>query len=239
MAKAKLMLTALYQNKRLTATKGGIGYCPLCGERLIPKCGEIVTWHWAHHAHNGCDLWHEPETAWHLAWKARFPLLQVEQVVEKSSANTSVTKHYADVLLLPDLALEFQASAISPQEIQERENFYGNVVWIFNAIDAFQGARLDFRLRQGENSRFYWTFRWKHPKKSIAFAKTPFLDIGHNLLFHLRSLHTSKPCGGWGCFLEYSDLLDWAANLNQDMSQSSLGKSQRLQKTFASFLYPL
>ena len=42
--------------------------CILCGATLIPKCGSINIWHWAHQRHYfDCD--YEPETLWHLQWK--------------------------------------------------------------------------------------------------------------------------------------------------------------------------
>jgi hypothetical protein len=38
---------------------------PNLPEPLKARCGQIVTWHWAHLAREDCDPWAEPDTVWH------------------------------------------------------------------------------------------------------------------------------------------------------------------------------
>ena len=67
---------------RIRATRGARGSCPSCEAPLIPKCGELVSHHWAHQAEHDCDSWAEPESEWHRSWKARFPIDWAEVVIQ-------------------------------------------------------------------------------------------------------------------------------------------------------------
>lgn len=133
----------LYANspngEKITATPGALGACPGCEDKLIPKCGELVTWHWSHYGHPDCDDWFEPESDWHRAWKGCFPPDQVEVVMPP---------HRADVIARRTV-IEFQHSAIPTYEIRQREDFYtaevGRLTWVFDARE-FAG-NLEFRYR--------------------------------------------------------------------------------------------
>jgi hypothetical protein len=139
---------------KVLATPGTVATCPGCDDKLIPKCGEIVVWHWSHHAHPDCDAWFEPESEWHHAWKRHFPPEQVEVVIGP---------HRADAVA-NSTVIEFQHSLISTREIREREDFYvdtiGAMVWIFDAKEF--GTRLEFVDREG----------WHQLPAMIAFPAT-------------------------------------------------------------------
>src|SRR6478736_839462 len=49
------------------------GYCPGCGGVMVPKCGRVNVWHWAHQSLEDCDPWDEPYTRWHADWQKLFP----------------------------------------------------------------------------------------------------------------------------------------------------------------------
>jgi hypothetical protein len=121
---------------RTAATAGARGTCPLCAGLTIAKCGELVVHHWAHESRRDCDSWSEGETAWHRNWKAKFPAAWRE---------VTMGPHRADVRTKSGLVVELQHSAISPEEIRERESFYGWMVWIIDAA-AFK-RRLEFSAR--------------------------------------------------------------------------------------------
>jgi len=118
------MLLALAPDglERIEATPGARARCPDCREAMLPKCGELVTHHWAHLVVGDCDPWKEHETPWHLDWKRRFPREWIEIMMGP---------HRADVRCPDGTVLEFQHSAIAPAEIRERETFYQRMVWIF------------------------------------------------------------------------------------------------------------
>jgi competence protein CoiA len=61
------MLMAYSNGQYVKATPHIQAECPHCHEHVIPKCGEIKIWHWAHKAK--CIYHTEPETEWHLQWK--------------------------------------------------------------------------------------------------------------------------------------------------------------------------
>ena len=179
------MKWAKKENDRITATPGDRARCPACGGRVIAKCGEIKIWHWAHKSMD-CDPWHEPETQWHLQWKNEFPDDWQEVVIGN---------HRADVKT-PKTVVEFQSSPISGQMIRERENFYGRMVWLING-QKFRD-NMEFRRKEGD----FYTFRWKHPRKTWWESKKPiFIDFGSRGLFQVCKIHPNMPCGGWGSFV--------------------------------------
>jgi competence protein CoiA len=119
---------ALVNGQRHRAEPQLAGTCPVCGDRMLSKCGTKVLWHWAHYGRKHCDPWWENETEWHRSWKACFPEDWREQVHFDGRGE----KHVADVKTPAGTVLEFQNSAMSPQELQAREQFYGNMLWIVN-----------------------------------------------------------------------------------------------------------
>lgn len=121
------MKFALIDNIRTEAAKGGKGICPICGSELIAKCGSLKINHWAHKAIRNCDPWWENETEWHRQWKSNFPDKWQEVIMHDEQTRE---KHIADVRTDHGLVIEFQHSAIKPQERIDREKFYKNIVWI-------------------------------------------------------------------------------------------------------------
>lgn len=190
------MIVALdWLNRRVGPTPGARAFCPVCSENMIAKCGEIVVHHWAHEGGTDCDPWSEHETPWHAEWKQRFPADWREVVVPPLPDGTG--PHRADVRTTSGLVIEIQHSSISPAEIREREDFYGRMIWVFDARDAWLAGRLEIR-NKGE----YQTFRWRHPRKTLAGCRRPVvLDLGDHL-FSLRKIHPSAPCGGWGHLID-------------------------------------
>jgi competence protein CoiA len=141
------------------------GTCPICGCAVVPKCGQIKVRHWAHVAARDCDSWFEPETEWHRGWKERFRQDQIE---------VSIGEHRADIQSDDGTVIELQNSSISPKEIQLREAFYGQMIWVVNAqkfADRF------FLMKQMSEEVF--SFKWKQMKSSWRFAACPlFFDFG-------------------------------------------------------------
>jgi hypothetical protein len=113
---------------RAEAVPGAEGTCPSCGQPVRPKCGGIVVHHWAHHARTECDPWSEPESEWHRAWKLTVPPERREVVMGS---------HRADIVTASAGVVELQHSAIAPEVIAEREEFFGGrMAWIFDATTA-------------------------------------------------------------------------------------------------------
>lgn len=187
------MRYALFGNQRIAAVPGARAVCPGCGQPVLAKCGSINAWHWAHEARD-CDPWNEPESAWHLGWKAAFPQSRTEVVMGP---------HRADIVTPAGRVIELQASSISSEEIREREQFYRNMIWVFRA-DTF---RDNLELRQ----RSYGvSFRWKHPRKSLWACQRPmYWDLGTRILA-VRKVHPKIPCGGYGELFSREGFIAWA-----------------------------
>ena len=185
------MLWAKRETGRVVAKPGERASCPACDGAVLAKCGLINIWHWAHEADADCDPWHEHETPWHYGWKQRFPP-ETQEVV--------VGPHRADVKLPSGLVIEFQSSSISPLEIYQRENFYGNMVWIVDA------ANFNLNLREKDYGH---SFRWKHPRKSWWGARKPiYFDFGADQVFRVKRVYPDIPCGGYGNFVGVPELVE-------------------------------
>jgi len=132
----------LTNSEKIQAEKGKIGYCLLCKNKLLSKCGEINVWHWAHESDNEkkCDSWYESETEWHLNWKTKFSKDNCEVIIENENI-----KHIADIQTNNGTIIEIQHSTISSKVIKERENFYKKMVWVIDGIKFKNNINFDYR----------------------------------------------------------------------------------------------
>lgn len=180
-------ITPIFSGQRAT--------CPGCGGELVACCGDIVTWHWRHLSGFDCDPWAENPSQWHISWQMYLKNLgaSLEVFIFENG-----TYHRADAVLPNGTVVELQKSGISVQEIRAREKFYKNMIWVFDARDPYDSDRLNLRNRGS-----YYSFRWKHPRKSVAYTSAPTrLDIGDGQVLELRKMSQETPCGGWG-YLKY------------------------------------
>lgn len=177
-----IMQWAIVAGERFEANpilKGVTAKCPCCDSEVRPKCGSIVEWHWAHKERD-CDPWSEPESQWHRDWKDSFP----------SSWNEVIIGNHRADIKAGNLVIELQNSLISPQTIQDRESFYGNMIWIVNASD------FALSIREQDD---YVSFRWKWPRKSWWNSTRPiYFDLGFKGILEVRKIYNEVPCGGWG-----------------------------------------
>jgi competence CoiA-like predicted nuclease len=119
----------LITGQRISASRGAHGVCEICKGKVTAFCGDVLIWHFKHDKEESCDPWHEGETEWHRQWKSHFPEETREVVIRNSSE-----EHRADIKI-HDIVIEFQNSPISSGDIALRERFYGDMVWVINAID--------------------------------------------------------------------------------------------------------
>ena len=82
------------------------GVCPMCGDELIARKGEIRAHHWCH-ARGKCDAWYQPKGPWHVYWQSKFPVEMQEVPVSKLIGGVSV-KHIADIRTDRGLVIEVQ-----------------------------------------------------------------------------------------------------------------------------------
>ena len=114
--------------ERREAKPGHSGKCPVCGDAMIAKCGQLRIWHWSHRVTRKCDRWWEIETEWHRDWKNQFP--EAWQEIRHQAKDGE--RHIADVKTESGIVLEFQNSHLRGDERESRENFYEKMVWVVN-----------------------------------------------------------------------------------------------------------
>lgn len=155
---------------RLAAAPRTRGHCPGCNAPVQAKCGEVLTWHWAHLADTGCTWDPEPETAWHRNWKSCAPTDRQE---------ISLNGCRADIISPSGLVIELQHSHLPGEHIRKREAAYRHMVWLFDAREPFAANRL--RLNRHPDrpiNDLYWTIRWDRPPAYPSQATaTMFLDL--------------------------------------------------------------
>lgn len=195
------MRLAIVEGQRREASPGLSGCCPGCGGPVRAKCGEVLAWHWAHLTAE-CDPWSEPESQWHLSWKARFPE-EYQEVV--------VGAHRADVKG-PAAVLEVQKSQIAPEMIREREEFYGEMLWMLKGDDFAERFTIGYRGRG-----VYW-FEWKNPRKTWATAERRLLIDLRGEVFEITRIDAAQtPWTGQGRYVSgiklYEDVCGDGAEL--------------------------
>jgi len=153
--------------RRIAPIKGSRGVCPGCGGEMIAKCGDTNVHHWAHRRGEDCDTWREPMTDWHLAWQECFPEECREVWVGPNR------EHRADVKGRGKI-LEVQRSSISAAEIQEREQFYGDMAWMLCGED-FEGRFEMWPVDVGRykllRGRILLGFKWKSMRRCWLAAE--------------------------------------------------------------------
>ena len=142
------------------ANENGSYFCPFCDAPMIQRRGQVNVPHFAHAKGRLCtDTWkYEDTSPWHLAWQENFPRECREVAVINEHG-----RHRADVLV-GNTVVEFQHSPMSPEEFQERNDFYVasgyRVIWVFDALEQHGSGA----LYNEEGSDLYY---WKHAPKTL------------------------------------------------------------------------
>lgn len=183
-------------DEKLRPSPGARSNCMHCGGELIAKCGEINVWHWAHKTLTNCEG--SEETIWHMDWKSHFNPENIEMPLVKDDV-----RKIADLITDGGMVVEFQNSPITPEEIRFRERFYGKMIWVFNADDAYYNDRLETFInvkdKKTTKDRYYYTFCWKHARKTVLACNKPvYLDLGNGNIFGIRKIYQGPPVRGWG-----------------------------------------
>lgn len=194
------MQIALVNGERRYAEKGLRGACPACRAELRPHCGEIVPPYWSHKAAEDCDHWSEPETQWHAEWKTAAPFERREVVKGP---------HIADVIAGDGAVCEIQHSAISAEQIREREAFYGREMrWIFDARDKeFELEPRDDDERYPHGFWFHRSVRWPTIK---LCQRRVMLDLGSDGVLSCEWINKNGSAG-WGCLYPHQTVRMWLA----------------------------
>ena len=119
------------EGKRIKVTETGQrAFCPGCKDEVISKCGDVYVPHWSHKNYNICE--HEPISEWHLMWQDCYPEEQRE-IVYKHERPEGKKFHKADIVTSDGLVIEVQHSPIKKEDIESREECYGNMIWVLDS----------------------------------------------------------------------------------------------------------
>lgn len=161
------------------ATPAARARCPGCDAGVIAKCGEIVSWHWAHERGYECDSWTEGESEWHLAYKRQALAMGCRVEVTMRDGNDW---HRADVVRPDGIVVELQHSSLGFGQAQEREAFYrrhGGLVWLWDAMALGYWAN----VYTSTSPRTRGEPLWSRPSITISGLRSPmYWDVGGDLL---------------------------------------------------------
>jgi hypothetical protein len=148
-------------------------------------------------------------TAWHLGWQERFPEHMREVTIGPHRADVKTSK----------CVIEFQHSPISVEDIQAREAFYGNMVWVFDwprvtiygdnvVMDAMGPPYTNHKHMFDRDA--YLAILDRASETLSRITKTLFLDTGDNLFRCTspnRLFRTSSGKCWWGHFVSVEDFI--------------------------------
>jgi competence CoiA-like predicted nuclease len=106
--------------------------CCACDNILIAKKGKINLHHFAHKKNADCVIKRDNDckTPWHILWQNIAKPEYLEKFMGKNGK-----MHIADIVNEKNITIEIQHSNLSPEEIENREEFYGNMIWILDGTN--------------------------------------------------------------------------------------------------------
>lgn len=192
----------------IPAARGQTATCPGCEETLVGKGGPIVKDYWSHRAGGDCDPWLDVANKmsdFHIGW---------QELVVRGRREVRIVRdgrwHIADIVAADGQIVEVQHSSISVDKIKEREQFYGNMAWIWDTSEAYAKGNLQLRVADAELPSIFREFEWSRPWWSIGFSeKRSFFDLGNGQLLFVEEIETSKPFAGWGYLVTKTQVIEW------------------------------
>jgi hypothetical protein len=151
--------------------------CETCDSNLIAKRGSLMIYHFAHEHARDCDTWREPKSVWHLLWQDLCLPCHVEVSFQRL--------HQADIVNKAGTVIEVQNSPMSVPNMQERESFYQDMIWIMNATsinDQYAGKET-VRFSDGKTAILKVRHEfWLHCKKAV------FIHTDHGIFRVMETL---------------------------------------------------
>lgn len=198
-----MLLTAYYKEKKISINeyeshmKGEIK-CDI-GHDLIAKKGKIKIHHFAHKGSYNC-ICNRDMSEWHINWQRYLNPENIEVIIIKDGK-----KHIADCVNDDGKVIEFQKSVISEDIIKERENFYKNMIWIFDV------SLIDFDIKVIDNS-YCELYIVSGSKFFLKAKKKSYLDTGKRGIIKVMKIEGSKI---YGYIIEYKKFINkYFKNIN-------------------------
>lgn len=145
-------------------------YC-LASHKVIAKQGEIKRWHFSHVGESDCRFG-KGKTEWHLWWQERVKKENLEIMMKRDDSF-----HIADIVNNEGIVIEIQHSNMSEETIRERQDFYKNMIWIFDCMGGkviIEKVVKDMMKMKINGSSFF-----------LKAKKPFFIDLGHRGLIEV------------------------------------------------------
>ena len=157
--------------------------CPSCKKTVIAKCGDKMSWHWAHEVDGNCEK--KNKGAWHARMQSMFDVKYCEVPFSYNGESRRADVSYHDTVI------EFQDSHITQDEITARDSFYKKLgkqtIWIIRA----ETSKKKPMITIGEPPRAFNSidikmFRWDSPPMSkLPDTDTLLLYLADDTIFRL------------------------------------------------------
>jgi hypothetical protein len=130
-----------------------------------------------------------------------------------------IANHRADIRTAGGLVIELQHSPLDPQSITEREEFYGNMLWLFDA----RAFELSLYPSAAEVS-----FVWRRPRRTLLGVTKPmYWDLGEGFVLYVKGLSTESPLGGYAGQGVLLDTACWASQIFGNSARPALHEAAR------------
>lgn len=177
------------ENKKVKAnTLGETAICQFCKSPLITtkNLSSILYWHHKS-AYTNCDKWYNSVSEWQFEWISNFPIEWQEVIILNDN-----DMHIANIKLPNNVILKFQDEKLTSEEIKKREEFFKNLIWIFNStyLGIFDFSIINQKIL---NDSFYLQINpfgkiktnksWDFKKYLINISKPLFIDLLHRIIY--------------------------------------------------------
>jgi hypothetical protein len=180
--------------------------CCACNNILIAKKGNINMHHYAHDKNTDCIIKRDNDckTPWHILWQN----IAKPEFLEKYMNNDGEI-HIADVINEKNMVIEIQHSNLSQEEIEKREKFYDNMIWILDGTDI---VKIDDKKDEEYvcvkyTTMFTTTNNYKVVKITKKFwskiTKKAYIDTGCGMLEIIKHI------GNNFCICKYIEYIDF------------------------------
>ncbi|EOL43702.1 competence protein CoiA [Enterococcus caccae] len=178
-SKNKKIITLLnLSREEIEQLKSESYFCPACGHPVQIKNGKVKVPHFSHYKKSTCSLYSEGETVEHLSLKKMFANWCEEEGISYELEKYLPALNQRPDLLIGNIAVEIQCSALSITRLVERTNTYQKngytPLWICGKKLVASHQILNELAKNlcyySENLGFYlWTADWEQAELALYF----------------------------------------------------------------------
>jgi hypothetical protein len=159
-------------------------------------------------------------TEWHKKWQD-YVRKEYREIFVKDHGE----RHRADIKLPSGRVIEIQHSTMEEDVVSEREDFYGDMIWVFDGVNLFEKINRYEKTSKKGNVYVSWYYSYR-PKKFFEFLTKPFyIDYGDKILrinqnfedgtyfeimedekFFRDSSYMKKTFKGWGTYMSHAQV---------------------------------